>query len=147
MSLDETPIDNPEGWVADHLKRYLATNGEDGHEWRGITTLALTTLGRRSGKPRRTMLIYGKDGDRYVVVASKGGAPEHPLWYENLTAHPEVVVQVLADRFHARARTAEGEERARLWKLMAGIFPNYDEYQQKTSREIPVVVLERIQPT
>jgi deazaflavin-dependent oxidoreductase (nitroreductase family) len=144
MSLDETPIDNPTDWVADHLKRYLATNGEDGHEWRGITTLALTTLGRRSGKPRRTMLIYGKDGDRYVVVASKGGAPEHPLWYENLTAHPEVVVQVLADRFHARARTAEGEERARLWKRMAGIFPNYDEYQQKTSREIPVVVLERI---
>jgi proline iminopeptidase len=78
------------------------------------------------------------------VVASKGGAPENPLWYENLAANSEVVVQVLADRFHARARTAEGEERARLWKLMAGIFPNYDEYQQKTSREIPVVVLERI---
>ncbi len=144
MSLDETPIDNPADWVADHLKRYLATNGEDGHEWRGTNTLALTTLGRRSGKPRRTMLIYGKDGDHYVVVASKGGAPEHPLWYENLAANPEVVVQVLADRFHARARTAVGEERARLWKTMAGIFPNYDEYRQKTSREIPIVVLERI---
>jgi deazaflavin-dependent oxidoreductase (nitroreductase family) len=144
MSLDETPIDNSTDWVADHLKRYIATNGEDGHEWHGTTTLALTTLGRRSGKPRRTMLIYGEDAGRYVVVASKGGAPENPLWYENLAANPEVVVQVLADRFHARARTAEGEERARLWKLMAGIFPNYDEYQQKTSREIPVVVLERI---
>jgi len=144
MSLDETPIDNPADWVADHLKRYIATNGEDGHEWRGTNTLALTTLGRRSGKPRRTMLIYGTDGDRYVVVASKGGAPENPLWYENLAANSEVVVQVLADRFHARARTAEGEERARLWKIMAKIWPDYDNYQQKTSREIPVVVLERI---
>lgn len=93
------------------------------------------------------MLIYGKDGDRYVVVASKGGAPEHPLWYENLAAHPEVEVQVLADRFRAQARTAEGEERTRLWKLMTGIWPDYDQYQQKTSREIPVVVLERSRPT
>ncbi|MGH2387836.1 MAG: nitroreductase family deazaflavin-dependent oxidoreductase [Chloroflexota bacterium] len=147
MSLDEAPIDNPAGWVAEHLRRYLATNGEDGHLWRGATTLALTTLGRRSAKPRRTMLIYGKDADRYVVVASKGGAPEHPLWYENLVAHPEVEIQVLADRFRARARTAEGEERTRLWKLMTGIWPDYAQYQQKTSREIPVVVLERSRPT
>jgi deazaflavin-dependent oxidoreductase (nitroreductase family) len=144
MSLDEAPIDNPAAWVADHLHKYLETNGEDGHLWRGATTLALTTLGRRSGKPRRTMLIYGQDGDRYVVVASKGGAEEHPLWYENLAAHSEVEVQVLADRFRARAHTASAEEKPRLWKLMTGIWPDYDQYQKKTSRDIPVVVLERI---
>ncbi len=145
MSLDETPIDSQADWVAEHLRRYLATGGEEGHVWRGATTLALTTLGRRSGKPRRTMLIYGKDGDRYVVVASKGGAPENPLWYENLAANPEVVVQVLADRFHARARTATAEEKPRLWKLMCGIWPDYAQYQKQTTREIPVVVLERVQ--
>ena len=144
MSLDDTPVDSSSDWVKDHLQRYLATGGEDGHEWRGATTLALTTLGRRSGTPRRTMLIYGKDGDHYVVVASKGGAPTHPLWYENLSASPEVVVQVQADRFHARARTASAEERPRLWKLMNGIWPDYESYQQRTAREIPVVVLERI---
>jgi len=144
MTLDEQPIDNPAEWVADHMHRYLATNGEDGHIWRGATTLALTTLGRRSGKPRRTMLIYGTDGDRYMVVASKGGAPEHPLWYENLVAHPEVELQVLGERFRARARTATPEEKPRLWEIMAGIWPDYDEYRKKTSRDIPVVVLERI---
>lgn len=144
MTLDEQPIDNPAQWVADHMHRYLATNGEDGHMWRGATTLALTTLGRRSGKPRRTMLIYGKDGDRYMVVASKGGAPENPLWYENLVVHPEVELQVLGERFRARARTATPEEKPRLWEIMVGIWPDYDEYRKKTSRDIPVVVLERI---
>ena len=144
MSLDQEPLKNPTSWVAEHMERYLATNGEDGHLWRGATTLALTTLGRRSGKPRQTMLIYGQDGDHHVVVASKGGAEEHPLWYENLVAHPEVEVQVLADRFRARARTATAEEKPQLWKLMTGIWPDYDAYQAKTSREIPVVVLERV---
>ncbi len=144
MSLDDEPIDNPAGWVTDHLRRYLATGGADGHLWQGVTTLALTTLGRRSGRPRRTMLIYGKDGDHYVVVASNGGAADHPRWYENLVADPEVVLQVLADRFHARARTATAEERPRLWRLMTGIWPDYNEYQQRTSREIPVVALERL---
>jgi deazaflavin-dependent oxidoreductase (nitroreductase family) len=144
MSFDEEPIDSPTGWVAEHLHHYLASNGEDGHLWRGATTLALTTIGRRSGKPRRTMLIYGRDGDRYMVVASKGGAPEHPLWYENLVARPEVEVQVLADRFGALARTATAEEKPRLWKVMTEIWPSYDQYQKSTTREIPVVVLERI---
>jgi deazaflavin-dependent oxidoreductase (nitroreductase family) len=144
MTLDEEPLDSSSAWVAEHAQRYVATDGADGHLWRGVPTLALTTLGRRSGKPRRTMLIYGRDGDRYVVVASNGGAAQHPLWYGNLREHPEVQLQVGAERFRARARTATAEEKPRLWKLMTGIWPDYDVYQTKTPREIPVVVLERL---
>jgi len=125
------------------LKRYQATNGADGHIWNGVPTLLLTTQGRKSGEPRTLPLIYGQDGKRYVIVASRGGAPDHPAWYKNLAATPTVEVQVAADKFEARASTAKGEERARLWKLMTQIWPAYDEYQGKTSRQIPVVVLER----
>jgi deazaflavin-dependent oxidoreductase (nitroreductase family) len=147
MSLDpnETPTAPTTGWVAKHLARYVASDGAEGHEWRpGVPTLLLTTRGRKSGKARRTPLIYGRDGDRYVVVASRGGAPTHPGWYENLSAQPEVHVQVKADRFRARARTATAGERPRLWKSMASIWPPYDEYQAKTAREIPVVIIERV---
>ncbi len=132
------------GWQADHARRYIATNGEDGHLWRGVPTLLLTTTGRRTGEPYTTPLIYGEDGDRYIVVASKGGAPEHPQWYRNLLAQPEVAVQVQAERFRARARTASPEEKPVLWQRMASIWPAYDEYQARTSRDIPVVILERI---
>jgi deazaflavin-dependent oxidoreductase (nitroreductase family) len=102
----------------------------------------LTTRGRRSGLLRRTALIYGRDGDNYLVVASTGGGPQHPAWYLNLAADPEVQVQVLADTFRARARTATAEERPALWRTMASIFPMYDQYQAKTDREIPIVILE-----
>ena len=119
------------------------TGGRDGHIWEGVTTLLLTTTGRRSGESRTTPLIYGRDGDRYLVVASRGGAPEHPGWYQNLAAHPEIQVQVMADRFKARARTATSAERPALWKTMAAIWPAYDEYQARTAREIPVVIIER----
>lgn len=132
------------GWIADHLKRYLATDGADGHLWNGVPTLLLTTTGRKSGAKQQLPLIYGKDGARYVIVASRGGAPDHPGWYKNLVAKPEVLLQVAAERFAARARNATGDERARLWQLMAKIWPAYEEYQAKTSRQIPVVVLERI---
>jgi deazaflavin-dependent oxidoreductase (nitroreductase family) len=111
--------------------------------WEGVTTLLLTTTGRRSGEQRTTPLIYGRDGDRYLVVASRGGAPEHPGWYQNLAAHPDIQVQVMADRFKARARTATPAERPALWKTMAAIWPAYDEYQARTAREIPVVIIER----
>lgn len=144
MTLDQEPIDSASGWVKDHIRRYIETNGEEGHIWRGVTTLLLTTLGRKSGTPRRQALIYGEDGDRYVVVASKGGADEHPAWYLNLRDNPEVEVQVRADRFRARARTATPEERGRLWPQMAEIWPDYNNYQAKTSREIPLVILERV---
>jgi deazaflavin-dependent oxidoreductase (nitroreductase family) len=133
----------PPGWQQEHARRYVESGGKDGHIWEGVTTLLLTTTGRRSGQARTTPLIYGRDGDRYVVVASRGGAPQHPAWYENLAARPEVTVQVMADRFKARARTASAAERPALWKTMAAIWPPYDEYQAKTSRTIPVVILER----
>ena len=133
----------PPGWQQEHARRYVESGGRDGHIWEGVTTLLLTTTGRRSGQARTTPLIYGRDGDRYLVVASRGGAPQHPAWYENLAAHQEVTVQVMADRFKARARTASAAERPALWKTMAAIWPPYDEYQAKTSRTIPVVVLER----
>ncbi|HEX7661523.1 MAG TPA: nitroreductase family deazaflavin-dependent oxidoreductase [Pseudonocardiaceae bacterium] len=144
MSESTRVEDSPVGWVHDHIKRYVESGGEDGYTWRGATTLLLTTVGRKSGVPRRTALIYQPDGDNYVVVASRGGAPTHPAWYLNLTANPEVTVQVKDDTFAARARTASAEERPRLWKLMAEIWPAYDDYQKKTDREIPVVVLEPV---
>jgi deazaflavin-dependent oxidoreductase (nitroreductase family) len=125
----------------EHVDRYRETDGEEGHEWRGTVTLLLTTNGRRSGEQRTTPLIYQPDGDRYVVVASQGGAVQHPGWYFNLSADPNVEVQVKGDRFNATASTAEGEERERLWKLMTATWPAYDQYQTRTDRQIPVVVL------
>nr|MDT0662278.1 nitroreductase family deazaflavin-dependent oxidoreductase [Micromonospora sp. DSM 115978] len=137
-------LDSPTGWVADHIRQYVATDGEQGHHWRGITTLLLTTRGRRSGKLRRTALIYGRDGDNYLLVASQGGAPEHPAWYLNLVADPMVHLQVGAEKFTARARTAGPEEKPELWRRMANLWPDYDKYQAKTDREIPLVILERV---
>ncbi len=134
-------FDSPRGWVADHIRRYVETDGRDGHKWQGVYTLLLTTHGRKSGKLRRTALIYGKDGDNYIVVASRGGHTHHPAWYLNLVENPTVHVQVGAEKFSALARTATGEEKTKLWKLMASIWPEYDNYQTKTKREIPVVVL------
>jgi len=129
---------------AEHVKRYRETGGEVGHIWKeGSTVLLLTTTGRKSGEPRTTPLIYAQNGDDYVIVASKGGAPEHPGWYENLSKNPDVELQVLDDVFPARARTAEGDERERLWAKANEVWPHYAEYQEKTDREIPVVVLER----
>jgi proline iminopeptidase len=128
----------------EHVRRYRETNGEVGHLWReGSTILLLTTKGRKTGEPRTTPLIYAQDGDRYVIVASKGGAPEHPGWYRNIEKDPTVELQVLGDVFTAHARTAEGEERDRLWRKANEVWPHYDEYATKTDREIPVVVLER----
>ena len=128
----------------DHVKRYRETDGEEGHIWReGSTILLLTTVGRTTGRESTTPLIYGMDGDNPVVVASKGGAPQHPGWYRNLVKNPAAHVQILGEKFPVRARDADGDERERLWKLMNGIWKHYDEYQTKTDREIPVVVLER----
>jgi deazaflavin-dependent oxidoreductase (nitroreductase family) len=140
---DLEPLDPPPGWQRDHVHTYVATAGAEGHIWNGVPTLLLTTRGRRSGQLRRTPLIYGRDGERYAVVASKGGTPEHPLWYGNLSADPRVTVQVGAEVFTARARSADPAEKSRLWPIMTAIWPAYDEYQSKTTREIPVVILER----
>jgi proline iminopeptidase len=129
---------------AEHVRRYRETDGEVGHIWKeGSTILLLTTKGRTSGEPRTAPLIYAEDGDHYVIVASQGGAPEHPGWYRNLEKDPHVELQVLGDVFAANARTAEGEERERLWEKANEVWPHYAEYQQRTERVIPVVVLER----
>ena len=127
----------------EHVERYVETAGEEGHDWNGTTALILTTTGRRSGEQRSTPLIYQSSGEDYLVVASKGGADEPPDWFLNLEAEPEVEVQVMADRFAARARTASSEEKPEMWRTMTAAWPDYDEYQKKTDREIPVVVLER----
>ncbi len=138
-----TPAERPRDWVQQHLERYLETNGEEGHIWNGLPTALLTTRGRVTGNPTTTPLIYGRDGERYLLVASRGGAPRHPGWYRNLARDPNVELQVIGDRFAATARTATPEEKPALWAIMVGIFPTYDEYQARTEREIPVVVIER----
>lgn len=135
--------DSPTGWVREHIESYVSTAGRDGHLWRGAPTLLLTTTGRKTGERRRTPLIYGRDGDDYVIVASYGGAPTHPAWYLNLDADPEVEVQVGEEVFRAKARTAGPQERARLWPELAAVWPAYDEYQARTDREIPLVILSR----
>ena len=127
----------------EHVRVYRETGGERGYHWRGTEILLLTTRGRRTGDQHTTPLIHRADGDRWVIVASKGGAPEHPGWFQNLTAEPNASIQVLAEEIPVRASVAEGAERERLWSLMGEVWPAYDEYQARTDREIPVVVLER----
>ena len=125
----------------EHVRRYRETDGEVGGEWNGAPALLLTTTGRRSGEDRTSALIYGQDGDDYLVVASVGGLPNHPAWYHNLRAEPRVSVQVGGDRFEATARTASDDEKPRLWAIVNEVWPNYDVYQSRTERVIPVVVL------
>jgi deazaflavin-dependent oxidoreductase (nitroreductase family) len=148
---NESPNELPT-WIKDHLARYIATDGADGYLWDAsvgggkgmVPTLLLTTIGRKSGKALTLPLIFGLSGANYVVIASKGGAPAHPAWYLNLQANPEVRVQVKARKFTAHAYTAEGEERAGLWAKMVGVYGPYEQYQTKTNRQIPVVVLKPV---
>ena len=128
----------------EHVERYEATDGEEGHDWEGSTVLILTTTGRRSGQERKNPLIYQQHEGDYLIVGSKGGWDHPPAWFLNLEANPEVGVQVKGDRFRARARTATAEEKPELWKKMTATWPQYDEYQASTEREIPLVVLERL---
>jgi proline iminopeptidase len=141
-------------WMIDHTDRYLASGGKEGHMYTiarpgapemTVPSLLLTTTGRKSGEKYVFPLFYGQAGKSYFVIASKGGAPKHPVWYLNLVANPTVEVQVGTEKMQAQARTASGEERARLWQQAVGFFPPYAEYQAKSgSREIPVVVLDPI---
>jgi deazaflavin-dependent oxidoreductase (nitroreductase family) len=127
-----------------HVDRYRATDGQEGYRWKRDTTiLLLDTVGRKSGEKRTQPLIYREVDGKPTIVASKGGSPKHPAWFLNLRDNPEVEVQIQGDRFRAKPRVAEGEERERLWKAMTEVWPAYDSYQSKTDREIPVVVLER----
>ena len=138
-------------WIAEHIRLYQ-TDPEKAHIWDStvvggpgpLPTLLLTTTGRKSGKPRPLPLIYGEHGEGYVIIASKGGAPDHPLWFVNLQAKPECTLQVGSKAVSARARIAEGDERTQLWEQMRAIYPPYDAYQKATEREIPVVVLDPI---
>jgi deazaflavin-dependent oxidoreductase (nitroreductase family) len=126
---------------AEHVRRYQETGGDVGYLWNGVPALLLTTTGRTTGRPRTTPLIFGRDGDDYLVVASVGGMPDHPQWYRNLLAHPPAEIQVKADRIPVVARTAADDEKPRLWSVMTSFWPNYDVYQSRTERTIPVVVL------
>jgi deazaflavin-dependent oxidoreductase (nitroreductase family) len=139
-------------FAKEHVDRYRASNGADGHIWTGFDgtgnfpCLLLTTTGRKSGEARTTPLIYGTDGDSFMIIASQGGRPDHPAWYKNILGDASVELQVAADVFAATARTADADERARLWPMMAEIYPPYDEYQEKAAatREIPLVILTRV---
>ena len=129
----------------EHVQRYQATDGAEGFDWRnGTTILLLTTTGRTSGKSYTHPLIYRDYGDDYLLVASKGGHPEAPEWYQNLVANPHVTVQIKGDVFAAHARTASADEKPAMWAHMLEVWPDYDNYQAKTDREIPIVVLERV---
>jgi len=125
----------------EHVRQYEATGGTVGHDWNGTHCLILHTQGRKSGETRKLPLIYGRDGDDYVVVASKGGAPEHPGWYLNLLAHPEVAIQVRDQVIPVTARTGTAEDKKRVWPMMIAEWPDYEKYQAGTTRDIPVVLL------
>jgi deazaflavin-dependent oxidoreductase (nitroreductase family) len=125
----------------EHVRQYEATGGKTGHDWNGTGVLILHTSGRKSGQTRKNPLIYGRSGDDYLIVASKGGAPDHPGWYKNLVANPDAQIQVWDKLLPITARTASPEEKRQLWSIMTKEWPAYDEYQQKTQRDIPLVIL------
>ena len=125
----------------DHIRAYQESGGEAGYLWNGVPTLLLTVTGRRTGRALTSALIFGRDGDDYLVVASKGGAPRHPSWYLNLDAHPSALIQVKDKRFPVVGRTATPAAKPRLWRIMTEVWPNYDVYQSRTDRDIPVVIL------
>jgi len=129
-------------YVADHVERYLATDGAEGAVFNGVPCIVLSTVGRKTGALRRCAVIRIKDGDRYLVVGSMGGAPKHPVWYLNLLADPDVTVQDRDQVHELRARTATAAERAELWLVATNVWPAYDDYQAKTDREIPLVICE-----
>jgi deazaflavin-dependent oxidoreductase (nitroreductase family) len=125
----------------EHVRQYEATNGRIGHDWNGTQVLILHTTGRKSGQLRKTPLIYGRNGDDFMIVASNGGAPDHPAWYKNLSEKPELEIQVKADKLPVTARTATPQEKLKLWSIMTAEWPDYDKYQRSTPRDIPLVIL------
>ena len=147
MTTDTSNTADPEnilGFMQDHIRRYLATDGEDGHIMNGFPCLVLTTIGKKTGEQRQAAVIYGVEGNQHVIIASKGGSDSPPAWFVNLQANPRADIQVKDKKLSVIMRVTSGEERVRLWKKMAAIFPAYEEYRQKTTREIPVVVLESV---
>jgi deazaflavin-dependent oxidoreductase (nitroreductase family) len=143
MTMSESNYAQPDLTLVgeDHIRAYRESGGEVGYLWNGVPTLLLTVTGRRTGRELTSALIFGRDGDDYLVVASKGGWPDHPSWYLNLQANAAARIQVKAEELGVVARTASATEKPRLWKIMTDVWPNYDVYQSRTDREIPVVVL------
>ena len=139
------------GWVKEHVDQYINSKGAEGYLWDRASAkgsfpcLLLTTIGRKTGEPKTTPLIYGRDGENYTIIASQGGRPSHPAWYLNLVSQPKVQVQVAAEIFSAVAHGTLGKERQRLWRMMMEVYPLFDNYQEKVSgvREIPLVQLKR----
>jgi len=125
----------------EHVRQYEETGGKVGHDWNGTSCLILHTTGRTSGERRKCPLIYGRDGHEYVLIASKGGAPDDPGWYKNLVAHPEATIQVWDQIIPVRARTGSAQDKERVWPIMTKEWPGYDGYQAGTTRNIPVVLL------
>jgi len=144
---ENTSTENKEdilGFMKDHIKRYLASNGEDGHLMNGFPCLVLTTTGKKSGEKRQAAVIYGKHNNSYVIIASKGGSDTAPAWFVNLQANKRAHIQVKEKKLDVQMRVADGAERKQLWDMMAKIFPDYLEYQKKTARQIAVVVLDPV---
>jgi deazaflavin-dependent oxidoreductase (nitroreductase family) len=141
--VSEEVFDNPTGWVARHIRRYVESGGARGHTFNGNDALLLTTRGRRTGRLRRTALYYGRDGERYVLAATAVRGGGEPAWYLNLLHSPAVVVQVRSEVFAALATPATASERPRLWRLMVEAVPNYRVYEQQAGRELAVVIVER----
>jgi len=139
---DENYAPSPWEPIAEHVERYLATDGDEGAVWEGAPCIILTTTGAKSGQLRRTPLIRVKDGDNYLVIASMGGAPSSPNWYFNMVANPEVTVQDRAEVHELRARVASADEKAALWPAATAVWPAYDDYQAGTERDIPLVICE-----
>ena len=135
---------SPSSWVAEQATRYEESNGAEGTDMNGSPCLLLDYLGRKSGDWRRTVLIYGRDGDDYLIVASKGGADQHPVWYLSLQDNPEVHVRVGPERFTARAETLSPADKARVWPHLLEVYAPYEDYQRKTDRDIPVIRLSRV---
>lgn len=138
------PKYQPSVWepIADHVARYLASDGADGSEWEGARCIILTTTGRKTGSLRRVPLIRVRDGNHYIVVASMGGAPQNPGWYHNLVANPAVEIQDRGEVHELRARTATPAEKAKLWPLAVAEWPDYEAYQARTERDLPLVICE-----
>ena len=145
MTVEGDYVPSPAQWVRDQVEAYERSGGREANTLRdtGLPIVVVTSRGNKTGAIRKTPLMRVEHDGEYALVASKGGAPAHPVWYYNLVAHPDAKVQVKGDVFDVRARTAEGDERRELWDVMLALWPDYDDYQARTDREIPVVVLER----
>ncbi|MCW2792972.1 MAG: hypothetical protein JWO76_2070 [Nocardioides sp.] len=144
MALTGTYVPSKTEWVRDNVAEYEATNGEKGYELNGFPVVVITSVGAKSGNLRKNPVMRVERDGTYVAIASKGGADEHPEWYHNFVANPEVELQDKAEKHTYRARRVEGEERADWWQYAVETWPTYGEYQKKTEREIPVFVLERV---